>query len=107
MFKTGIEMGKKTLVLGAVLLAAACATPPPTPEQATVYKVIRAPVRMPAGFDLGALELGGEARRLRVYTQLRGIDDPGDAKLLFPAAVKARLQLTDQQANLLFHTGIR
>ncbi len=107
MFKTGIGMRNKSMVLGTALLAAACATPPPTPEQATVYKVRRAPVRMPAGFDLGALDLVGEARRLRVYTQLRGIDDPGDATLLFPAAVKARLGLTDQQANLLFHTGIR
>jgi hypothetical protein len=108
MFNTGIETGKKTIIVGAALLAAACATPPPrAAEQATVYKVVRAPVRMPAGFDLASLELVGEARRLRVYTQLRGIDDPGDAKLLFPATVKANLGLTDQQANLLFHTGIR
>jgi hypothetical protein len=108
MTKTGTETSKTAIVMALGLLAAACATPPPpTPEQATVYKVIRAPVRMPAGFDLGALELVGEARRLRVYTQLRGIDDPGDATLRFPAAIKARLGLTDQQANLLFHTGIR
>jgi hypothetical protein len=107
MFNTGIKTTKKAIVLGSVLLAAGCATAPPTPEQATTYKVVRAPVRMPAGSALEALDLVGEARRLRVYTQLRGIDDPGDAKLLFPPAVKANLGLTDQQANLLFHTGIR
>jgi hypothetical protein len=107
MFMTGIEKGIKSIVLGAAILTASCATTPPAPEQATVYKVVRAPVRMQNGPDIGALELVGEGRRLRVYTQLHGIDDPGDAKLLFPAIVKAKLGLTDQQANLLFHTGIR
>jgi hypothetical protein len=107
MLKTGSEMRKKTIALGLLLLVTACTTPPPPPEQATAYKIRRAPVRMPAGFDLASLDLVREDRRLRVYTQLRGIDDPGDAKLLFPASVKAGLGLTDQQANLLFHTGIQ
>jgi hypothetical protein len=107
MLNKGIEIRKTAIALGSVMLVASCATPPPTPEQATVYKVTRAPVRMPAGFDLASLDLVREGRRLRVYTQLRGIDDPGDAKLLFPAEVKSRLGLTDQQANLLFHTGIQ
>src|ERR1700761_3708261 len=97
----------RPLLWGTLLIAAVAAASSRTPEQAAPTKIVHAPVKMAGGSALEALDLVGEARRLRVYTQLRGIDDPGDAKLLFPANVKSQLGLTDQQANLLFHTGIR
>jgi hypothetical protein len=96
-----------SIMAATLLVAAVAAASSKAPEQAQPNKIVHAPVKMPAGSALEALDLVGEARRLRVYTQLRGIDDPGDAKLLFPANVKSQLGLTDQQANLLFHTGIR
>ena len=97
----------RSIMAATLLVAAVAAASSKAPEQAKPNKIVHAPVKMPAGSALEALDLVGEARRLRVYTQLRGIDDPGDAKLLFPANVKSQLGLTDQQANLLFHTGIR
>jgi hypothetical protein len=74
----------------------------PDPNAAAQIKIIRGPIRMPAGVDLGRLQLVDEARLIRVYTQMVGVGDPSDEKLLFPSSVTAKAHLTNRQVNRRF-----
>jgi hypothetical protein len=90
---------------GVLLLAvpmAMSATTMPDPNAAAQIKIVRGPIRMPAGVDLGRLQLVDEARLIRVYTQMVGVGDPSDEKLLFPSSVAAKVQLTNRQVNRRF-----
>jgi hypothetical protein len=81
---------------------AAAARTAPDPNAAAPIKIVRGPIRMPAGVDLGRLQLVDEARLIRVYTQMVGVGDPSDDKLLFPSSVAAKVHLTNRQMNRRF-----
>jgi hypothetical protein len=91
-----------SLALLVAVLAAACATPPPNPNAAAPTKIVQGPVRMPSGVDLGRLQLVNEARLIRVYTQMTGVGDAANDKLLFPRAVAEKIGLTNRQVNRRF-----
>jgi len=78
------------------------AAPPPDPHAAVQVAVVQGPVRMPSGFDPRFVQLVDEARLLRVYTQMRGIEDAPDSKLLFSREAAAKLDLTNSQVNSRF-----
>jgi hypothetical protein len=92
--------------IAAGLAACASAPPAPSPDAAVPIKIQRGPVLMPPGADWSRMRLVDEARPLRVYTQMRGIGDPNDAKLLFSADVAQKLGLTNQQVNRQFEDMI-
>lgn len=76
--------------------------PPPDPHAAEQVTIVQGPVRMPSGFDPRFVQLVDEARLLRVYTQMRGIEDAPDSKLLFSREAAAKLDLTNSQVNSRF-----
>jgi hypothetical protein len=90
------------LCLAFALPLAASARSTADANSAPPIKIVRGPIRMPAGVDLGRLQLVDEARLIRVYTQMVGVGDPSDEKLLFPAAVAAKVHLTNRQMNRRF-----
>jgi hypothetical protein len=93
---------KRLSLLLAALILSACQTPAPTPETAIRSKIVRAPIKMPAGVDYGRLQLVDEARLIRVYTEMRGIGEGADNKLLFPHAMAEKINLTNRQVNRRF-----
>lgn len=80
--------------------------PPPDPHAVQQVQVVQGPVRMASGFDPRFMQLVDEARLLRVYTQMRGIEDPTDNKLLFSRETAAKLNLTNSQVNSRFMSMI-
>jgi hypothetical protein len=80
--------------------------PPPDPHAAEQVTVVQGPVRMPSGFDPRFMQLVDEARLLRVYTQMRGIEDAPDSKLLFSREAAEKLNLTNAQVNSRFMSMI-
>jgi len=94
------------LLVPACLLAGVTASAAVDPNAAQAVKIQRSAVRMPAGIDLSRMQLVDEGRMLRVYTQVRGIGDDKDAKLLFSADVMQKLGLTNQQINRQFQDTI-
>lgn len=89
-------------LLLAPLLLVGCAAAPPNPNVAPEVRIVRAPVRMPGGVDLGRLRLVDQARLIRVYTQMTGVGDAQNDQLLFPAVVAQELNLTNRQVNRQF-----
>jgi hypothetical protein len=90
------------LVSAAVIAGCETAPPQPNPNAAPRSKIVQGPIRMPAGVDFGRLQLVDEARLIRVYTQMTGIGDAKDDKLLFPRAVAEKIGLTNRQVNRRF-----
>jgi hypothetical protein len=95
-------MKRAFAVLLLALPLAVFAKTAPDPNAAAQIKIIRGPIRMPAGVDLGRLQLVDEARLIRVYTQMVGVGDPSDEKLLFPSSVAAKVHLTNRLMNRRF-----
>jgi hypothetical protein len=95
-------MNRLCVSLLSALTLSACQAPAPNPDTAVRSKIIRAPIRMPAGVDYGRLQLVDEARLIRVYTEMKGIGDSTDEKLLFPRAVAEKVSLTNRQVNRRF-----
>lgn len=90
---------------GATLLLAACKTSPPaapSPHAADTTRVQTGSIRMPGGADLGRARLIAENRRMRIYTELVGIGDPANEKLLFTPAVAAAIGATPRQLQRRF-----
>ncbi len=90
--------------LAAITLAACKTSPPPAPSP---HAVSTAPVqtgsiRMPPGADLGRAKLIAENRKLRIYTELVGIGDPANEKLLFTPDVAAAIGATPRQLQRRF-----
>jgi hypothetical protein len=76
--------------------------PPPDPHAVQQVTVVKGPVRMASAYDLRFMQLVDEARQLRVYTQVRGIDDQPDSKML----IAPELKLTSAQINSRFASMI-
>ncbi len=93
------------LCLAAALLAGCKTAPkqqPADPHAAAPVKVSLGPVRMPAGVDYARARLIGENRRTKLYTELVGIGDPSNDKLLFPARVAQEIGVTPVQLRRRF-----
>lgn len=96
-----------TLGLAAVALAlAACKTAPTQPQPdrnaPPVQKVTLGPIKMPPGVDYARARLIADNRRVKVYTELVGIGDPSNEKLLFPARVAQEIGVTPVQMRRRF-----
>ena len=73
------------------------------PDAAVAIKIAKGQVKMPAGVDLGRLQLVNEARLIRVYTQMSGVGDTAaDETLLFQPEVAEQIRLTNRQVNRRF-----
>jgi hypothetical protein len=88
------------LLLGSGLAAGAAAAA--NPDAAKPVKIARGPVRMPSGVDFSRMQLVNEARLIRVYTQMTGVGDSSDDKLLFSRDVAKNINLTNRQVNRRF-----
>jgi hypothetical protein len=90
--------------LAAALLLAGCVSKPKAPDRNAPppVKVSEGAIRMPAGVDLGRVRLLDQARKTRVYTEVVGIGDPANEKLLFPAAVAQQIGVTPRQMQRRF-----
>lgn len=95
--------GASLLALAAATLVA-CKTSPqqPDPHAAARVSVAVGPVVFPEGADYSRSRLIAENRRTKVYTEFLAIEDPKDAKLLFPAAVAQEIGLTPAQVRRRF-----
>ena len=91
------------LAMAGALLAG-CKTAPVQPERnaPVAQKVTLGPVRMPAGVDYSRARLIAENRRVKVYTELVGIGDASNEKLLFPAQVAQDIGVTAVQMRRRF-----
>ncbi len=87
-------------ILGSGLVAGAAAAT--NPDAAAPVKIAHGPVRMPSGVDFGRMQLVNEARLIRVYTQMTGVGDSSDDKLLFSRDVAQKVNLTNRQVNRRF-----
>jgi hypothetical protein len=93
--------------LAALTLAlAGCKTAPtqPAPDRNAppVQKVTLGPIKMPPGVDYARARLIADNRRTKVYTELVGIGDPSNEKLLFPARVAQEIGVTPVQMRRRF-----
>jgi hypothetical protein len=88
----------------ACMLLVGCKTAPVQPDRnaATPQKVALGPVKMPAGVDYSRARLIAENRRVKLYTELVGVGDPSNEKLLFPAKVAQDIGVTAVQMRRRF-----
>ncbi len=88
----------------ALVLLTACKTTPvkESPHAAVVEKVVLGPIRMPAGVDHSRAKYIAENRRIKLYTELVGIGDPSNEKLLFPAKIAQDIGVTPSQMRRRF-----
>lgn len=101
------KIGRPTLLAlcaAGLLLTAGCKTQPTQPDrnQAREEKVTYGSIAMPAGVDYSRARLIAENRRVKVYTELVGIGDASNEKLLFPPAVAAAIGVTPRQMQRRF-----
>ena len=103
----------KLSLLGLMLLAlAGCVSDPvkPAPPVAAVptqdpnakenvAPPVEGAIRMSSGFDPKLMRAVDEGRQFRIYTQMSGIEDAADSKLLFPAPVAAKLGISNKQMS--------
>lgn len=95
----------KRILAAALLLIGfgpPCGAAKVNPDAAAPVKIAHGPVRMPAGVDFSRLQLVNEARLIRVYTQMTGVGDSSDDKLLFSRDVAKKINLTNRQVNRRF-----
>ena len=93
------------LALGLALLAGCKSNTAPVkadPHAVAPSKVALGPVKMPAGVDYARARLIAENRRTKLYTELVGIGDPSNEKLLFPARVAQDIGVTPVQMRRHF-----
>ena len=93
------------LALGLALLAGCKSNTAPVkadPHAVAPTKVALGPVKMPAGVDYARARLIAENRRTKLYTELVGIGDPSNEKLLFPARVAQDIGVTPVQMRRRF-----
>lgn len=69
-------------------------------------RVVTAPVPMPAGANYRMLQAAESGERPRVYTQIRGMGDPSNGRLLLRADVAERLGINPVQIQRRFNDTI-
>lgn len=91
-------------VAASLLLMSGCKTSPgkESPHAATPEKVVLGSIKMPAGVDFSRAKYIAENRRIKLYTELVGLGDPGNEKLLFPAKVAQEIGITPSQMRRRF-----
>jgi hypothetical protein len=92
------------LCASAAMLAGCPATNPPKEDRPPRAAATPAagPLRMPSGADLRAARLIEQGRRVKIYAELLGIDDPADKKLLVRAEAARALNITNAQMRRRF-----
>jgi hypothetical protein len=87
-----------------LVLLSGCKTAPvkESPHAAVTEKVVMGPIKMPAGADLGRAKYIAENRRIKLYTELVGIGDPSNEKLLFPPKIAQEIGVTPSQMRRRF-----
>ncbi len=96
--------GWTTLGLALAFTLAGCQTQPKAPDANAKPELVATEggVRMPAGADLTRIRLAERGEKTKVYTQVRGMGDPSNEKLLFPAAVAREIGVTPVQVQRRF-----
>jgi hypothetical protein len=97
--------GALALAVASVLvLAVGCKTAPVKEDRnaLVVVKPTVGPIKMPAGVDYSRARLIAENRKTKIYTEMVGIGDPANEKLLFPPAVAAAIGVTPRQMQRRF-----
>lgn len=91
-----------TLALAVALTTlAGCKTNPAAVDK-PVIKATEGDVIMPSGANYQLVVLAERGEKPKIYTQVRGMGDPSNEKLLFPANVAATLGLTPVQIQRRF-----
>lgn len=93
------------LAAAAALLAlAACQTNPPKKDNNAKpeVKVSEGAILLPAGANYRLVQLAEKGVKPKIYTQVRGMGDPSNEKLLFRADVAARIGVTPVQIQRRF-----
>lgn len=100
-------LGALALGLAAVVLVG-CKSPPKRDEHSQTDRALPVgPIRVPSGADIRYLKLIEEGRRLRLYAEVRGIDDNSAQKtLLFPPDMARGLNITNAQMQRRFNDTI-
>ena len=100
-----LRMALSVSLLGALTLIAGCKTAPvkdTSPHAAVAQAEQIGAIRMPAGVDYSRARLIAENRRPKIYTELVGIGDPANEKLLFAAKVAQDIGVTPMQMRRRF-----
>lgn len=100
-------MNTRLALLPITLLAlAGCVTtgaPPEKPAKDPNAKEriqqTEGPIRMSSRYDPKLMQAVNEGRQYRIYTQMSGIGEEADSKLLFPPQVAAKLGITNKQMS--------
>lgn len=97
----------RTAAATAALLAlAACQTTAPKkekdPNAKPEVKVSEGGILMPSGANYRLVQLAEKGVKPKIYTQVRGMGDPSNEKLLFPARVMQKIGLTPPQIQRRF-----
>lgn len=100
------QHGLSLLLSSALLLTlAACKTSPKPPPDANAkpeVRIAQGEVRMPSNADRTQSKLVEQGRKAKIYTRVRGMGDPSNEKLLFPAQVAAAIGVTPVQVQRRF-----
>ena len=93
--------------LAALMAVAGCKTQPvqtaePDRHAEKVEPTRTIAIKMPQGVDIQAVRLIEQGRRMKIYTELLGIGDRRDQKLMFPQAVGDALGMTAPQVRRRF-----
>jgi hypothetical protein len=91
-------------VVAATVALAGCKSKPTAPDRhaAEPVKVSVGAIKMPAGVDLDRVRLLDQGRMTKVYTEVVGIGDPSNEKLLFPPAIAQSIGVTPRQMQRRF-----
>ncbi len=92
-------------VASALVVVAGCKTKPPQAEDPNALKKVvetTGAIQMPPGASLSRAKIIAENRRTVVYTVLKGIGDPANEKLLFPASMTKALNAQPAQIQRRF-----
>jgi hypothetical protein len=88
----------------SLALMSGCVTKPKAPDRHTETResLPKGAIKMPAGADIRNVRLIEKGERVRLYTELIGIDDARDKSLLAPREVMQGLNITNSQMKRRF-----
>jgi hypothetical protein len=91
-------------LIASLALLAGCVTKPKAPDRHTETResLPKGAIKMPAGADIRNVRLIEKGERVRIYTEVLGIDDPANKTLLFPAEMMRGLNITNVQMKRRF-----
>lgn len=98
-------LGRMAAATWLALSLAACQTTAPKKEDPNAKarpEATQGTIRMPTGADYRRVQMAEKGEKLKVYTQVRGMGEPGNEKLLFPARVAQKIGVTPVQIQRRF-----